>query len=190
MKPRARRVTIGAAALVAVLLAVLAVANWSTVRDHVEAWHFQLARDTRTIEPLAEGASGTYNPEERLLHIAANRMSASVIFVPPPQHPFARRACDLPLQDLLPRTRWLPKQAIKPLLEKEGYRILKQRFPRRAYVVIRDADAHPDEWWLPRNSATFSGSSPLWPPEPSGNRAPVIGYRRRWRRATQARNRR
>ena len=41
MKPRAWRVVLGAAALVAVLVAALVVSHWSTARDHVEAWHFQ-----------------------------------------------------------------------------------------------------------------------------------------------------
>ena len=46
MKPRARRVTTGMAVLVIVLVVVLAVANLGTVSDHVEAWHFQLTRET------------------------------------------------------------------------------------------------------------------------------------------------
>src|SRR5688572_3070678 len=50
MKPRARRVTMGVAALVAALLSVLVVTHWGTVRDHVEAWHFQLTRETDTAE--------------------------------------------------------------------------------------------------------------------------------------------
>ena len=48
MKPRACRITVGAAALGAGVLAVLVVANWSAVRDHVEAWWFQLMRKTVT----------------------------------------------------------------------------------------------------------------------------------------------
>jgi len=48
MKPRSRRITIGAAVLAVPLVAVLAIANWGTVRDHVEAWHFHLTRETFT----------------------------------------------------------------------------------------------------------------------------------------------
>ena len=51
MKRRARRVVLGAAALVAVLVAVLLAANWGAVRDHVEAWWFVVLEDTRTQEP-------------------------------------------------------------------------------------------------------------------------------------------
>ena len=51
MKPRARRITIAAAVLGVTVIGVLMALNWSTVRDHVEAWRFQLARQTTTIEP-------------------------------------------------------------------------------------------------------------------------------------------
>jgi len=51
VKPRARGITIGAATLVALVVAVLVVANWGSVRDHVEAWHFQLTRKTISTEP-------------------------------------------------------------------------------------------------------------------------------------------
>jgi hypothetical protein len=57
MKRHAWRVTIGAAALGAVLLAVLVVANWSTVRDHIEAWRFQLTTEKETIEPFERGVT-------------------------------------------------------------------------------------------------------------------------------------
>src|SRR5688572_11969517 len=57
MKPRARRITIGAAALVAVLVAVLVVANWGTVRDQVEAWRFQPTTKKETIEPFERGVT-------------------------------------------------------------------------------------------------------------------------------------
>jgi len=48
MKPRARRVTIGAV-LGAVLVAALVVTHWGTVRDHVEAWHFQEDRNEQLV---------------------------------------------------------------------------------------------------------------------------------------------
>ena len=57
MKPRARRVTMGVAVLVAIILAVLVATHWGTVRDHVEAWHFQLTTETETViaEPILRG---------------------------------------------------------------------------------------------------------------------------------------
>ena len=41
----------GVVALGAALVAVLVVANWGTVRDHVEAWHFQLTTKTEMVLP-------------------------------------------------------------------------------------------------------------------------------------------
>jgi hypothetical protein len=55
MKPRARRVTIAAAVLGGAVVVVLVVAHWDTVRDHVEAWHFQLTRKTATVLPARGG---------------------------------------------------------------------------------------------------------------------------------------
>jgi len=40
MKRRVRRAVIGAGVLAAMLVLVLVLANWTTVRDQVEAWHF------------------------------------------------------------------------------------------------------------------------------------------------------
>jgi len=55
MKPRARRLTSAAACLTAGVIVVFVVLNWSTVRDHVEAWHFQLTRETDTTMPREGG---------------------------------------------------------------------------------------------------------------------------------------
>src|SRR5688572_31459205 len=51
MKRRARRAVIGAAALVVVVIVLLVVAHRDTVRDHLEAWHFQLTRETKIMDP-------------------------------------------------------------------------------------------------------------------------------------------
>jgi len=79
-----RRITIAAVALVAAVVAVLAVACWGTVRDHVQAWHFQLTRETKTIAPLVDG--GALDPflrREPLLRIAFQELHHPVIFDPP-----------------------------------------------------------------------------------------------------------
>ena len=130
MKPRARRVTIAAAGLGAGVVALLVVLNWGTVRDHVQAWYFQLTRETKTIEPLSIDAKA-FRIEERLFHVAANRSRCPVIFDP---------------GEVLTRERYgglEPSGGAKGLLEANGYRVLEQRFPRRAYVVIRDAHPEP-----------------------------------------------
>jgi hypothetical protein len=142
VKRRARRVTIAAAVLGTGVLAVLVALNWSTVRDHCDAWRFQLARKTKTIQPLAvRGAvmipwpvqviaqtvePGTYRIEDSLFRVAANEFRCSVTFDPEEVPPVirGRTVCN-----------------IRRFLAASGYRILEQRFPRRAYVLIRDQGA-------------------------------------------------
>jgi hypothetical protein len=51
MKRRGKRLAFTVAATGGAVLLVLVVANWRTVRDHAEAWWFQLTRETETIEP-------------------------------------------------------------------------------------------------------------------------------------------
>ena len=52
MNRRGKRLTLGVMAVGLAVVLVLAIAHWSTVRDHVEAWWFQLTKKTATIEPL------------------------------------------------------------------------------------------------------------------------------------------
>jgi hypothetical protein len=171
MKPRARRVTMGVAALVAIIAAVLVVANWSTVRDHVEAWHFQLTRETETIEPrllapppregggheieindpefnarpkagLAQHFDSVVNKHgiqapsvaRYLLEKLARCSCLSVIFDPTQtDDPSVSRG-----EAMVARS-W--PEGPQPALRRHGFRVLEQRFPRRAYVVIRAAAA-------------------------------------------------
>ena len=119
-----------AATLAAVVAAILVVANWGTrVRDHVEAWQFQLTRDTRIVYPEGLDPDG-YRTQDLLFHIAteyrmhhlANALGCPLIFdswelTPPPSSSHDR--------------------SLVALLETNGWRVIDQRFPRRAYVVIR-----------------------------------------------------
>lgn len=130
MKPRAWRITIAAAALGTVLVAVLALANWGIVRDHVEAWRFQLTRETETIQPVTEGVivdSYSYR-REGLLHVGARQLGRPVIFDP----------ADIPNLERMRRV-WAYEPDMKALFEMKGWRVLEQGLPRRAHVVIRDA---------------------------------------------------
>jgi hypothetical protein len=132
MKPRARRVTLAAVALAAVLVTVLTVTHWATVRDHVQAWHFQLTRETETIQPLsiparvymnlAEMTAPRYVTEEHMLRVAADQFRCPVIVDPQEVYPL-----------LVGFVSW---NGTRETLEKRGWRFLEQRFPRQAYVVI------------------------------------------------------
>ena len=130
-----RRITIAAVALVAAVVAVLAVACWGTVRDHVQAWHFQLTRETKTIAPLVDG--GALDPflrREPLLRIAFQELHHPVIFDPP-------EASQLPRMGNWYQVSLDGEEAARVLLERCGYRVLVQRFPERAYVLIRSGDS-------------------------------------------------
>jgi hypothetical protein len=155
MKPRARRVTIAAAVLGAGVVAVFVVLNWGTMRDHVEAWRFQLTRETVTIEPdlarrgrlvdlqaqslgvVGQSAEG-WGPVYRtfaFLDLVANYSGCPVIFAPED-----RMALDTPIT-LVSRYKNVAADIARALLQANGWRILEQRFPRRAYVVIREQGA-------------------------------------------------
>jgi len=159
MKRRAWRITIGAATLGVALAAVLAVAHRDSLRDHVEAWRFQLTRTTETIEPPVAGrtviGSTPLSPSARadayraggtvlhgeaalarfwegFLFVAANELRRPVIYDPRDRPPsiwgstFPRTVCN-----------------IRGFLERSGFRLVEQRFPRKACVLIREGHNAP-----------------------------------------------
>jgi hypothetical protein len=150
MKLRTRRLSIATTGVGAVFVTVLVVANWSSVHDHLEAWYFQFTRETKMLEPMAEGVvEYSYQPMEHLLQQAANDFRSSVIF-DPKEMPFLERSSfsqqdaviinsNLPLP-VPSRPTQLPEQDITALLKKAKWRVLKEDFPRRAYILIRAAD--------------------------------------------------
>ena len=144
MKRLARRVVLGAAALVALLLAVLVLANWGTVRDHVEAWHFQLTRETRVVK--GEGwLCGVVSREENLFRNLTAFSGRAVIFACDEDNEY-----DAPLPGDM--TLGGPEGVLR-VLASMNYRVLEQHFPRRAYVVINPslARASGQEPGSPRN---------------------------------------
>jgi len=133
VKPRARRITIGAAALTVVLVAVLVVACWSTVRDHVEAWRFQMTRETWTLHPGVPRCGSTSNLTDILCFELADASGLQVILE------FLEETDSPAGLSRLPFIQWKKPRDQPQLvrqLEMHGYRVLKQRFPRRAYVRI------------------------------------------------------
>jgi hypothetical protein len=159
MKPRARRVTIVAAALGVGVVGVLVVAHWGAVRDHVEAWHFQLTQKTVTIEPnLGFYVEATLPPY--ILLMLAHSTSQPVVFDPgdPPPAVSCKEvgenaALTEAVQDpdgptMLEESEVsadafsrVPRSAVLRILKGFNFRVIEQRFPRRAYVVIRDQGA-------------------------------------------------
>ena len=131
MKPGARRVTLAAAVLGVGIVGVLVVLNWAWISAHLEAWHFELTKETKTIdsEEDAQQLSALWLGEEgwhvhdleRWLQALAGQSGIPVVYEPDPS-----------VEPIPSGT--TPAQA----LGRMGYRILEQRFPRRAYVVIRD----------------------------------------------------
>jgi hypothetical protein len=119
----------------------LAIAHWSTIRDHIEAWHFQLTSDSETIapevpfrEPPASGV-GWLNEDEGYVRlnerdwcrVLANFSGDPVIRERDSAGHFLTNVSG-------PHEGW--GDLAHRILEDEGWRVIKQRFPRRAYVVI------------------------------------------------------
>jgi hypothetical protein len=131
MNRRARRATIGAAALGAALVAILVVVYRDCIRDHVGAWHFQLTRKTEMIQPPLEGGlHGESTDGPLLIRIAAEELHCPIIFDP----------ADMPQIEKVRADLLHGEGRMLGLLEKSGWRVLEQRFPRRAYICMR---SHP-----------------------------------------------
>ena len=158
MKPRARRVTLVAVALGGAVLGVLVVANWATVRDHVEAWHFQLTTETETVVPnsawmessafelFAEGGDDyTIADLEGWLEVLATKSGRTVVLD-------TTEKKDLPLRSGF--------DSALSVLEANGYRVLEQRFPRRAYVIIRDLNFTPKPTLLEQRIKAWRATHP------------------------------
>jgi len=167
MKRRAQRLVIGAVAVLAGLVAILVAANWNTVRDHVEAWHFQLTRETETIQPMAGKVTVYADWWEVLLHEAADASRSSMIFDPQEEFPLLSQLV-YDADPSNPDTVVVPvhTQEILAFFERNGYRLIKQHFPRRAYVVIRDPVA-----LVVRSSETL-----MFPGSPGGPVAERLGH--------------
>ena len=111
------------------------VANWGTVRDHIEARRFQITRDARTFEPLPERTTRTPLWEEEWLQFAAERMDCPVI-VDSLEMPSFHVGC-------------VSEKGIEEeALERKGWRVLEQRFPRKAFVVKGPSIPEDDSYRL------------------------------------------
>jgi hypothetical protein len=145
MNRRGRRLAFMVAGMSLVVFLGLGVLYWGTVRDHVQAWHFQFTRETKLIEPLpglqgmplrfvGDTPARSYERLPVLLQRVANCTARPVIFALEDDSPAVRVKGES--QQV---TTWSTS------LDVYGLRIVEQCFPRRAYVVVRDKD--PPAWW-------------------------------------------
>jgi hypothetical protein len=157
MNRRGKRLAFTVAVTGLVVLTGLAILHWGTVHDHVQAWRFQLTTETVMIEP---------DPALKELPVdKEGRLRFRSLIEPPPGHAYASFAflrilasasgqpvilaldeCAAALggQIILPtRSEEVGADILRAELETMVWRVLEQRFPRRAYVVIRGQGATP-----------------------------------------------
>jgi hypothetical protein len=139
MKRRGLRATLTAGVIGLAVLAVVVAFNWGIVRDHAEAWWFVWTEDTETAIPDADG--GNSQEPFSLLADAGDRPAIfrvdaqrEWVFVSELRAPHEPLRWDT-MRDPSRRLRSLRAPGMLVELRRLGYRIIEQRFPRRAYVV-------------------------------------------------------
>ena len=140
MKRRGKRISFMLAGAVLASVTGLAMLHREGIRNHLEAWRFQLARETEMLEPDLEDpgwievlkiqveASGDESlPMPVLLEVLANSSRTPVI------------------SDRAREERWIPwgkrdfaAETALHAAREAGLHVLEQCFPRRAYVVVSD----------------------------------------------------
>jgi len=155
-----RGVTLVLGFVVLLFVSVLLALHWSTMENHLEAWRFQLGRNTVTIAP-AKVRSVSLTAEEfgrdsrrfeleNVLVLLSDQSGYPVIYDP------ADRLVD-PNDSALPAGMWWPRRpsggdywsrpshtvlctagTALSILAANGWRVIDQRFPRTSYVVVRD----------------------------------------------------
>src|SRR5262245_23697429 len=135
MNRRGKRIAFTVAAMGLAIVVIVGILYRDGIRDHVEAWRFAASRKTQTLEPLPPPPkwTGVLGHTDRMgiewaLHTLADFSGRRVIFDPQT------------LNDVV-RVTWTEKSPdmtnlVIMSLEKDGWRVLEQRFPRRAYVAI------------------------------------------------------
>jgi hypothetical protein len=160
-KSSIRRATLGLGFLGLVFAAVLLTLHWDTVAAHYGGWRFQLAKNTVTIRPgkvrrvsltgQAIGMGATRFELEDVLALLSDQSGYPVIY-DPADGPVDARDSRLPSGKTwwsgAPQggDHWSPHsftvlctaEMVLSMLAKNGRRVIDQRFPRRAYIVIRD----------------------------------------------------
>ena len=129
---RGKRLAIVLMASGLALLLGLAICYRDTVRDHVEAWHFQWTRETVTFSP--NDKDGIWGPGLRFRKLSSSSNRRVIFESRELERHFISRV----------NRESLTADGMLDYLKDDGYCVIEQRFPRRAYVVIRDAESIPD----------------------------------------------
>jgi len=127
MKRRPGRVAAGVAALATIIVALVAITHWDAVRDHVKVWRFQLTRETRTLTP-GPRSSGQSLTTIMLFHLVD---TSGRPVITEASEGTVRIVLDAPVRSVHDAVR---------LLAINGWRVIEQRFPRRAYIVVSASD--------------------------------------------------
>ena len=129
MKPRPRPVTLVAAVLGVGVVGVLVALNWATVIEHTQAWYFLMTTRTRTAYPGSDD-DGTSSGNEQVFQVLARCLGDAVTY------DSAKSVRRYVIDETID---WRGDRAT--LFRLLGWRVLEQRFPRRAYIVVAGASA-------------------------------------------------
>jgi len=142
-----------AAAIGGAVLAVVVVVLRNPIRDHLEVWHFQLTQDTEPFLPGPALESDAMlsqpilclqdrKPFRVIDPIQVCRQLASCTSTPVIIDRESRSFGVMlePLDDSSRLSTMGGGELMLFILETAGYRVIEQRFPRRAYVVLRPSD--------------------------------------------------
>jgi hypothetical protein len=149
MKRRGWRVALTVATLGLALVASLVAFNWAAVRDHAEAWWFQATTETKKVEVMRPRAvESTIDPDDEGLPLGfleglSDHTGLPVVFAAAKVESMADSRLRIRV-----RTRFRRDTALA-ILSENGYRILEQYFPRRAYVVTGYPEPVYNETLLP-----------------------------------------
>jgi hypothetical protein len=130
MKRRGLHAALTAVAIGLVLVAGVVAFNWGVVGDHAQAWWFQVTRKTAKVQPDSFLGDGSIHPANLwLLRQLASLSGHAVIYDP-----------TSPWLHVTKRSLQAPGKTTVRTLREDGWRILEQYFPQRAYVVVMYPD--------------------------------------------------
>jgi hypothetical protein len=131
---RGLRIALAAGAIVLGVIAGAVVLNWSVVRDHLEAWQFSRQGNTVSVQPDPAILERSRYPGGHG-YLACGARDLVAMLAASSGRPVLASRAGLERRFLLGLKDATAGLALGAL-ESAGYRVLEQRFPRAAYVVI------------------------------------------------------